>query len=145
MSGEDPGENSFLPTSISSRLQKNTIFSAESVLLLFRLARSHYNAANGGKVMTIRTSLIALLMILAVSSFTGAQTVKGPGDAKINIYRKCNWHTNPTCSTYIDVINISNKFGVTKIVLDIAGFGPIDTWIGPSEYASFIIPLSPDA
>jgi hypothetical protein len=51
MSGEDPGKKQFSPSPYSSVVSasRNTIFTAESLLLLFRLARSHYNWCNGGQ------------------------------------------------------------------------------------------------
>jgi hypothetical protein len=87
------------------------------------------------------TSVLALLLVIAgMATISEAQTVKGGGSATISFVTTCRWDTNPRCLTDVKVVNTSDKFGVTKIILDIPGFDAIETWIPPLGKQSFPIP-----
>jgi hypothetical protein len=77
------------------------------------------------------TLVFALLVIPGFATVSVAQTIKGGGSATVSYVTRCNWNTNPRCTTEMIVVNTSDKFGVTKIIFDIPGFAAIETWIPP--------------
>ena len=86
----------------------------------------------------MRFSILALLLSCVVCVSVKAQTVIGPGSARMSKpVGVCKWNTNPACNFTFKISNPSRRAVIRRIEFRIAGLSEIDVSIQPGETKTF--------